>query len=254
MDANVLGPVEATVAGESYVPSAAKPRKLLVVLLAHANQVVAIDRLKAEIWGGDPPLTASTTLQTYVLQLRKTLDRALPRPGPDAKAVLVTRPGGYQFRIDPARVDLYRFEALARRGMEAMADGRIEPAARYLREALDLWRGPAFADVVAGPVLRARAVRLHETRLHVLERHFDVELRLGNHQAVLGEIAMAAVQEPLNEDIHARLMLAMYRSGRRAEALEAFRDLRARLVEETGLEPSPTLYRLQRDILTDALV
>jgi SARP family transcriptional regulator, regulator of embCAB operon len=247
---NILGPLEAIVGGESIVPSATKPRKVLALLIANANHVVQISKLKFEIWDDNPPVSASTTLQTYVLQLRKLIGNAVRDCPTEAKDILVTRPNGYMFRTGPGQLDVDRYEQLAHQGNESLFLGDTETAVRQLREALSLWRGSALAGVELGQLLQAHVIRLKESRLHTVERRIEAELRLGNHQALLSELAVLVVEEPFNENIRAQFMLALYRSGRRTEALEAFRQLRALLIEEIGLEPSPRMYRLQQAMLT----
>src|SRR6266536_2065182 len=226
---NILGPLEAIVGGESIVPSATKPRKVLALLIANANHVVPISKLKFEIWDDNPPISASTTLQTYVLQLRKLIGNAVRGCPTEAKDILVTRPNGYMFRAGLGQLDVERYEQLAQQGNESLFLGDTETAARQLREALSLWRGSALADVELGQLLQAHVIRLKESRLHTLERRIEAELRLGNHQALLSELAVLVVEEPFNE---------------------TFRQLRALLIEEIGLEPSPRMYRLQQAMLT----
>ncbi len=250
MQIRILGPLEANVGLHSIVPSATKPRKVLALLLANANHVVPISKLKYEIWDENPPISASTTLQTYVLQLRKLLTGALGERAAEAKDILVTRPGGYVFRTGVDELDVDRYEQLARRGNEDLATGDVERAARRLREALCLWRGPALADVDLGPLLAAHVIRLKESRLHTVERCVEAELRLGRHQSLLSELAVLVMEAPFNENVRAQFMLALYRSGRRSEALETFRQLRSLLIEEIGLEPSPRMYRLHQAMLT----
>jgi DNA-binding SARP family transcriptional activator len=212
--------------------------------------MVPISKLKFEIWDENPPVSASTTLQTYILQLRRLIKFAVRDSSTAAKDILVTTPNGYMFRTGTGQVDVDRYEQLAQAGNENLVNGDVETAARQLREALALWRGPMLADVELGQLLQSHVIRLKESRLHTLGRRIEAELRLGNHQALLGEIAVQVVEEPFNENIRAQFMLALYRSGRRTEALETFRQLRSLLIDEIGLDPSPRLYRLQQAILT----
>lgn len=250
MQINILGPLEAYVGHRSIVPSATKPRKVLALLLANANHVVPISKLKLEIWDENPPASASTTLQTYILQLRKLLAAAYADRPEEAKEILVTRPNGYMFRTAPGELDVERYAQLARAGNENLIAGDVSLAAGQLGDALAQWRGTALADVELGQLLHAHVIRLKESRLHTIERRIEAELQLGNHRLLLSELAVLVVEEPFNENIRAQFMLALYRSGRRTEALETFRALRSTLIEEIGLEPSPRMYRLQQAMLT----
>lgn len=250
MRVNILGPLEASIGSESLVPSAMKPKKVLALLIANANHMIPISKLKFEIWDECPPISASTTLQTYILQLRKLISGAVRDTPISAKDVLVTKPIGYLFRTGSGQLDVDLYEQLAQKGGESLAQGDPETAARQLREALSLWRGPVLADVELGQLLEAHAIRLRESRLHTLGRRIEAELQLGNHEALLGELAVLVMEEPYNESFRSQFMLALYRSGRRIEALEAFRQLRTLLIEEIGLDPSPTMYRLHQSILT----
>jgi DNA-binding SARP family transcriptional activator len=250
MQINILGPLEAYVGNRSIVPSATKPRKVLALLLANANHVVPISKLKLEIWDENPPASASTTLQTYILQLRKLLALACADRPAEAKEILVTRPNGYMFRTGAGELDVDRYAQLARLGNDNLCAGDISLAARQLGDALAQWRGSALADVELGQLLHAHVIRLKESRLHTIERRIEAELQLGNHRLLLSELAVLVVEEPFNENIRAQFMLALYRSGRRTEALETFRRLRSVLIEEIGLEPSPRMYRLQQAMLT----
>lgn len=250
MTINILGPLEATIGARSIVPSAMKPKKVLALLLANTDHIVPISQIKFEIWDESLPSSSSTTLQTYILQLRKLIAEAARGSGPAAKDVLVTKPVGYMFRAHGERSDVEEYERMARAGTERLGAGDAESAARLLRQALDLWRGPALADVEPGQLLQAYAVRLRESRLHTVSRRIEAELILGNHEALLGEIAVLVLEEPYNETLRAQYMIALYRSGRRVEALDTFRRMRALLIDEIGLDPSPRLHQLHQAILT----
>jgi DNA-binding SARP family transcriptional activator len=184
-----------------------------------------------------------TTLQTYIYQLRRLL-------GPAEESVLVTRPAGYLLRVESGAVDLERFERLVQEGHAALDAGDAAHALQILREALAQWRGPALADVVAGPFLSAQAARLEESRISALEQRIDAELQLGLHRELIGELKSLVVAHPLRERYHAQLMVALYRSGRRVEALESYQRLRTVFVDELGLEPSPELQLLQQQVLS----
>jgi len=251
VDIDVLGPLVARQAGGSVVPTAAKPRKVLAMLTVHADQVVPMASLFEELWGEDIPRSANTTVQTYILHLRNLIGAALAQAeGPtDAKRVLVTYPGGYLLDTMGGRVDVRDFDKLAALGHRARELGDFEAASRNFTDALAIWRGRALVDVQTGSLLEVEAHRLEEARLNVLDRRIDADLRLGRHHELLGELAGLVGRYRTHEGLHAHLMLALYRSGRRGEAIDVYRRMRTGLVNELGLEPSPTLRRLQHAIL-----
>ncbi|WP_078891105.1 AfsR/SARP family transcriptional regulator [Streptomyces sp. NRRL S-350] len=269
MEIRVLGALDVRVCGVSVVPSAPKPRQVLGVLALRADQVVPAGVLADELWSGRPPRSARTTVQTYVLQLRDLIDRALTRAASTAgatagstagstagvscaKDILVTSPGGYMLNSGGGVTDVREFERLAGMGYRAM-DAEDHPlAARQLGEALALWRGPAFADVPVGGQLAVEAKRLEETRLCALDQRIDVDLRLGRHRVLLAELTVLVDRYRTHESLHGQYMVALHRSGRRGEALEAYQRLRNTLVRELGMEPSVGLRRLQRSILLAA--
>ena len=216
---------------------AGKPRALLAVLLVDRNRVVSTDRLIDELWGDEPTETAAKALQGYVSQLRKAI-------GPDR---LLTRPRGYELRVDEGELDLDRFERLVREGRELLgADSK--GAAKRLGEALELWRGPALAEF-SEPFARDAGARLEEERLAALEERIDADLALGRHDRLVPELEELVAREPLRERPRAQLMLALYRAGRQADALDLYRRTRETLSEELGIEPSRELQELERRIL-----
>jgi DNA-binding SARP family transcriptional activator len=222
----ILGPLEAVADdGRTIALPAPNVRALLALLLLRRNRVVPADVLVDELWDEQPPATAAKTLQVYISQLRKAL-------GPDR---VETAHGGYRLRIDAGEVDADRFEQL-------VADGRP-------RDALALWRGPALVDVRGEHFARAAAERLEEARLAAIEDRIDAELDAGRHAALVGELEQLAEEHPLRERLRAQLMLALYRSGRQAEALEVYRRTRGQLAEELGLEPGVELRELEQAIL-----
>ncbi|WP_107473994.1 AfsR/SARP family transcriptional regulator [Streptomyces sp. TP-A0874] len=240
----VLGPMEVLLDGEDLTPSAPMTRRTLAVLLLHANRVVPLSTLIDELWEGAPPRLARKTVQTYVYQLRQLL-------GPLAPDAIETRGSGYVLRLEAGELDLWEFERMSAEGRRALEDGDAEKAAVVLGEALDFWRGSAFADIVApGPMLSARIAQVDDSRLHALELRIESELRLGRHRSLLGELFELTAIHPLHEEFTAQLMRAAYRSGRPGMALSAFTRLRSRLVEELGLEPSQRLCRLQQEVLS----
>lgn len=249
MDVRLLGPLTASEAEISIVPSAGKPRQILALLALNADRMVTVSSMMEELWGLDLPRSAPTTLQTYILQLRRKLTVALAGSSRMAKDVLVTRNSGYLLSVEPTDVDARRFERLVSRGY-AVYDADAARASELLGEALSLWRGAALADLPQGRLLEVETMRLHESRIAALERRIDADLRLQCHHEVLGELAGLTVQFPLHENFHAQFMLALHRCGRSGRALEAFRQLRASLVDELGLEPSGRVQRLHQAILT----
>ncbi|MFJ2865832.1 BTAD domain-containing putative transcriptional regulator [Kitasatospora sp. NPDC087314] len=242
--------MSARVDGASVLPTAAKPRQVLALLALHPQEIVQIPALIEELWGGTPPVSALTTLQTYILQLRRRLTAALPPGGPGAKEVLVTVPGAYLLAVPVEQTDVGGFERLLPAGRRALGSGDAATASRLLHQALDLWRGPVTADVPHGRRLEIEAMRLEESRLGALELRISADMRLGAHARLLGELTALTARYPLHENLHAQLMLALYRSGRTSEALDVYRALRATLVEELGLEPAAKLQRLHQAMLS----
>jgi DNA-binding SARP family transcriptional activator len=235
MDFRILGPLEVIAGDRALALGGGRQRKLVAILLLHANEFVSSERLIEDLWGEQRPDTASKALQGYISQLRKAL-------APDT---LVTRPGGYVLRLAPGELDLDRFERLIDGAREA--EPRV--AAEKLREALALWRGPPLADFAYDEFAQSEIARLEERRLVALERRVEADLALGRHAELAGELAALVTRHPLRERLRAQLMLALYRSGRQAEALEAYTDARRTLRDELGLEPSEELQQLQRAIL-----
>ncbi|MET9963658.1 AfsR/SARP family transcriptional regulator [Streptomyces sp. NPDC006326] len=256
MRIQVLGPLSAEVGGGSILPTARKPRQILTLLALYPGRVMPVPTLMEEIWGAEPPQSALTTLQTYILQLRRKLGTAMGPGGTGgtdgsggAKDVLATRHGGYVLRIPPESVDVHRYEGLVARGQDAFERGDDEEAAALLRNALALWQGPALVDVQAGRVLEIEVTRLEESRLVTVERRIDADLRLGRHTELLAELAELTARHPEHEGLHSQAMVALYRSGRQAAALDVYRRLRGRLIEDLGVEPSPQLQRLHQAML-----
>jgi SARP family transcriptional regulator, regulator of embCAB operon len=243
MQIKVLGLLEATVDGRSALPTAAKPRQIFALLALRAGQVVPVATLIEELWGERPPRSARTTLQTYVMQLRRLI-------GDDATGVLATRFGGYLLDVAPEDVDVHEYERLAQAGRRAAEAGDFESAARLLRTALDIWRGPALVDVPTGESLGIEVTRLEESRLSVVESRIAAEMRCGRHHVLLSELAVLSARYPMNENLCAQHMIALFRSGRQWQALDAFKALRGTLIEELGVEPSARLRELQRAILS----
>jgi DNA-binding SARP family transcriptional activator len=235
LEFRILGPLEVAADGEPLQLSGQKQRALLALLLLDVNRVVSTDRIVDALWGEEPPRTAATSLQNFVSQLRKLL-------GSD---VLVTKPPGYQLRIEPEQLDLERFTRLVE---ESRAEPPAERAAK-LRRALALWRGPPLADLGFEAFAQQEIGRLEELRLAALEDRVEAELEAGRHSDLVGELEAFADEHPLRERLRSQLMLALYRSGRQAEALQIYHDTRRVLVDELGIEPSPSLQQLHGSIL-----
>ena len=246
---DLLGPLEIYRDGTPVVLTAPKPRRVLVLLAISANSIVRNDQIIDELWEQGPPASVATTLQTYVYQLRKYLK--LPAKPSHANQVesLRTFSGGYMLNLGPDALDSQRFEQLARRGRLQLEAGAAQSAAQTLREALDMWHGPALADVTPGPVLRVEMLRLEEIRRITAEARIDAELQLGHHHQVLSELIELVAKQPTHEGLQGRLMLAMYRVGLRCNALRAYQQARRSLVDELGVEPSAELQRLHQAIL-----
>jgi DNA-binding SARP family transcriptional activator len=235
----VLGPLEAVVEGGPLQLQAEKPRALLALLLLRRNRVVPVAELIDELWGDAPPETAASALQVYVSQLRKAI-------GPDR---VLTKAPGYSLRVDEDELDLDRFEHFVADGRELLEHGDAEAAAERLREALALWRGPALAEFGAAPFAGTAGTRLEEARLEATELRVEADLALGRETRLVPELEELVAAWPYRERLRAQLMLALYRSGRQAEALELYRRTRDTFVDELGIEPGPELQELERMIL-----
>ena len=242
MDFRILGPLEVDEAGRAIPIVSGRQRALLAILLVHANKPVSTDRLIDELWGEHPPASVRKGLQVLVSRLRKTLGKGSAR--------LATQPDGYLLHVEPGELDLDRCERLGRQGREALARGDCRPAAEQLREALGLWRGPPLAEFAFESFAQAEIGRLEELRLALLEDRIDADLACGTHATLVGELEALVAEHPLRERLRRQLILALYRSGRQADALEAYREARTVLDEELGLEPTPALRELEHAILT----
>jgi len=235
MDFRLLGPLEVVEHDRSLALGGVKQRSLLAVLLLNANQVLSVDRLIDVLWGDEPPATAAKSIQVHISRLRKELG--------DGR--VVTRPPGYVVHVDPSELDLTRFERFVDEA------SRAEPAtaAQRLREGLALWRGPALADLAYEPFAQTDIARLEELRLAALEQRIDADLACGCHAELVGELEALVSEHPLRERLRGQLMLALYRSGRQAEALDAYREAHRDLSDGLGLEPGKELRRLEQAIL-----
>jgi DNA-binding SARP family transcriptional activator/tetratricopeptide (TPR) repeat protein len=238
----LLGPLVVRAGGAPVMVSAGKQRVLLAALLLRANEVVGAGELAEAVWEGRPPETSRVTLQNYVKRLRQAL-------GPLGYERIVTRPAGYVIEVMPGELDVIRFSELQAGAGRAARAGAWEVASARLGEALGLWRGRPLADVPSGVLVAGAVPRLAEMRLEALEARVEADLALGRHREVVAEVRALAVAEPLRERLAELLMLALYRSGQQASALEAYRRVRRHLVEQVGIEPGPGLRELNQRIL-----
>jgi DNA-binding SARP family transcriptional activator/DNA-binding MarR family transcriptional regulator len=247
----LLGPLTLHRGACPITPSAPKLRQVLSLLALQANSVTRVDQLVEELWEESPPPSALTTVQTYIYQLRKLLklsDNAPEAGGDDP--VLLSHPGGYLLQLRSlADIDAFLFEQLAERGRQELLSGQVQAASDTLRGALALWRGAALEGVATGPLLYAQVTRLEERKRTVLGLRIEADLQLGRHQEITGELASLVSAEPTREDFSAKLMLALYRCGRRADALQVYQRIRTTLVEELGLDPAAELQRLHQLML-----
>jgi WD40 repeat protein/DNA-binding SARP family transcriptional activator len=243
----VLGPLEVEADNGPVLLGGPKERLLLALLLTRPNQVVSVDALIEGLWGEQPPPTAAKTLQSHVKRLRRALEPGRPRGA--AGEVLVTRQPGYLLRVPPEALDAARFEELTAQARRALVTDQADAAGSLLREALGLWRGQAYQEFLDSDVTAAEADRLAELRLAAVEDRVEAELRLGRHRELVAELEGLIRDRPLRERLWAQLMLALYRSGRQADALLAYQRARSVLVEELGIDPTAELRRLQAAIL-----
>jgi DNA-binding SARP family transcriptional activator len=232
----ILGPLEVVQGRRVLTLGGPRQRALLALLLTNANEVVSVDTLIDALWGARPPRAAANTLQYHVSQLRKLLGNA---------ETIITREPGYLIRIEQDELDLFRFEGQVAEAEQASPDR----AARLLRDALALWRGPPLADLAGESFAQPEIRRLEEIRLAALEQRLEADLALGHHARLVAELESLVRQHPLRERLRAALMRALYVAGRQAEALNVYRETRQTLVDELGIEPSPALQELERAIL-----
>src|SRR5215470_10593160 len=236
----ILGPVQAVRDGRELELGGPRRRALLALLLVAGGQVIPAERLAEELWGGCPTPGAAGTLRAHVSRLRTLL-------GPDA--ALLARGGGYALAAEPGLLDAARFERLAGAAREALEHGEAAAAASRFREALGLWRGRALADVTDVEPLAREGARLEELRLSALEGRIEADLALGREAEVAGELEVLVAEHPVRERLWCLLVLALYRSGRQADALAAYRRARALLGDELGIEPGEELRRLEQAVL-----
>jgi DNA-binding SARP family transcriptional activator len=243
----ILGPLEVLDGDRVLRLGAGQQQALLALLLLRANETISRDRLIQDLWGDQPPRTAAKALQGHISTLRRELE-------PDGEAgaasrVILTRAGGYELRVEREQLDLDRFERLRREGRSGLASGKPDTAAELLREALDLWRGPPLADFLYEPFAQSEIARLEELRVSTLEDRVEADLARGGHAELIGELEALVQEHPGRERLRSQLMLALYRSGRQPEALDAYLAARTALVEELGIEPGRPLRELHQAIL-----
>ncbi|HET9138353.1 AfsR/SARP family transcriptional regulator [Actinophytocola sp.] len=219
-------------------------RAVLGYLLLHANHVVPTSRMLRALWDGQPPLTARKMVQNAVSAIRRMLAASS-----DDSATLLTHPPGYRLQVDPDSVDIHYFRRLVDQGRTALAAGSLGRGTSLLREALALWQGRALADLVERGTTWSELVAMENERLLALEDCFDAELECGRHREITPELEVLTESEPLRERLCMQFMLALYRSGRQADALTIYRRTRAALVDDLGIEPGRELQRLQHMIL-----
>jgi DNA-binding SARP family transcriptional activator len=243
----VLGPLEVEADGGPVALGGPKERLLLALLLTRPNQVVSVEALLRGLWREQPPRSAGKTLQSHVMRLRRVLEPDRARGA--AAEVLITREPGYLLRVPPESLDATRFEELIAAARRALASGADEKAASMLRRALGLWRGQAFEEFLDSDFAAAESNRLGELRLVALEDRIEADLRLSRHRELVAELEGLVKEHPLRERLWTQLLLALYRSGRQADALLAYRRARSILVEELGIDPGTDLRRLHAAIL-----
>ena len=247
MEYLLLGPLEVRSGGRVVTIGPPQERALLLRLLLDAGRVVSVDTLLEDLWEGAPPASADVSLRVRLSRLRKALALA------GAAEALVTRHPGYVIELGAGDdIDARRFERLVTEARTRLAGGEPAMAAATFTEALALWRGRALADVADHGFARAEAARLDEARLVAVEDRIDADLACGRHGALVGELEALCTQHPLRERLWCQRVLALYRCGRQADALRAYQDVRAILVEELGVEPSPPLTRLEQAVLTQS--
>jgi DNA-binding SARP family transcriptional activator len=240
LEFRILGPLEVVGERGPIRLGGTRQRATLATLLLNANRVVSVDRIVEDLYADAAPVTALKQVQRQISELRKTLG---------SPSAIETRSPGYVIRLSPGQLDLSVFERLVAEAAEAFSAGASHRAADLLRQALELWRGDPLADLAYESFAQASIERLHEIRLAALEQRIDADLAFGRHNELVAELEQLVQEHPVREQLHAQLMRALYRSGRQAEALAAYREARARLLDGFGIEPGPALKELERRIL-----
>jgi len=245
IDFRVLGPLVVRCADDTIEFNGNRQQTLLSMLLVEANRIVTIDRLVDAVWGEDPPVSARSQIRICVSQIRRKL------ADHGHGGLIETHYGSYLIRVPPPLVDLYRFEEYAVVGRKAAQQGDLNRAAHYLRMALEQWGAP-LPSASGGNRIRSLLVKLDEDRSTVAEEYIVTMLDLGRHREIVGELSWYATEFPYRESITAQLMLALFRSGRKADALDLYRQTRRRFVAELGIEPGPELRTVEQFILNSS--
>lgn len=247
LEFSILGEMKVLAGGRPLPIGGPRERKMLAVLLVNANAVVSIDQLVDAVWNAEPPATSRNQVRNRIAHLRRSW-----RSAGESREVIVTEDTGYRIRVTDEELDALRFEAAADLGAKAMRSGDLSTAARLMRQGLAQWRGPSLSGL-DGEVVRAAAERLDSRRLTVLEDCFECELELGRHTQILDEIAALAAEHPFRERLVRHLMSALYRAGRRADALTVYRETARLLRDELGVDPGVELKAVHEAVLRDQL-
>lgn len=243
-----LGPLQVSAADPAWIPSRPMPCQLFALLLTRPNRIVSTDSIVKELWDENPPSSALATVQSYIHYIRKKL-RGDDRLESNRQLVQTRKPG-YLLDVTAGELDSTHFSELATRGRKAFESGHFHSAEIQLNSALNLWQGPALSNVTKGPLLRAHVAHLEECRMAALELRVEVDMKLGRHRELVGELMSLVETHPLNEKLRGQLVTALHRSGRRCEALEEYSRTRRMLNDEFGLEPDTELRTIQHHILT----
>ena len=246
MEFRILGSLEVLDEGRAITLGGSKQRALLALLLLHPNETLSTDRLVDELWGERPPANAAKSVQMQISRLRKVL---AGEAGNGSAGLVVTRERGYELRLDPERLDAHRFERLVAEGRRELEARRPQRAVSTLEGALSLWRGAPLAELAYEPFAQGEIGRLEGLRIAALEELIEAKLALGRHADVVERLEALIGEHPYRERLRAQLMLALYRSDRQADALQAYQNARRTLVEELGIEPGERLRELERAIL-----
>ncbi|WP_018681648.1 AfsR/SARP family transcriptional regulator [Actinokineospora enzanensis] len=222
---------------------------MLALLTVGANRLISVDALVEELWEGTPPRSGVNTARTYIYQLRRLFANAFGEAR--AERLVQTQEPGYVLRLPPGTVDTADFDMFHAMAKEYLASGDIRTAAECATEALVMWRGPALSNVRIGPLLQTHVAGLEDRRIAALQLRTHIDLLLGKHVDLIGELRALVTEHPFNEWFHAQLMVALTRAGRRNDALHAYRSVRSILNEELGLEPSAVIREVHRSILAE---
>ena len=251
MEFNVLGPLEVVVGARELPHPSPKVSQLLSLLLLNDGRFVPSASLSYELWPDDAPRTALTTLQTYVVQLRKLLAGGTRRSTAEiAKDVLQTRGTGYRLNVDAGALDLHGYRRLLAEAEAGLRAGDHDTAMRSWRRAESVWRGDVLVDIEHGPLLSAAAAELRESRLTMTSRRIEAQLTLGLHYQTLGELAGLVQFHPIDEGLHTQFMLALHRSGHRGRALQVYHELRRSMRDRLGVGPSASTQRVFQALLS----